>query len=147
MGLLRYAHQHFYPPEMKSVVWLISLVLVVAASCGRHKQVSQHEKPDKAAVHYMKLLVNEDYEAYIKGMLSCDSASEQYKRNTLVLLKQMSAELKQSGVGIQSVSCDSSDVDDDGNHARAYVGVSFSDGNSETVVMPLIWAGKRWRMY
>ena len=132
---------------MKSVVWLISLVLVVAASCGRHKQVSQHEKPDKAAVHYMKLLVNEDYEAYIKGMLSCDSASEQYKRNTLVLLKQMSAELKQSGVGIQSVSCDSSDVDDDGNHARAYVGVSFSDGNSETVVMPLIWAGKRWRMY
>ena len=132
---------------MKPVVWIISLVLVMVASCGRHKQVSQHEKPDKAAVHYMKLLVNEDYEAYVKGMLSCDSASEQYKRNTLVLLKQMSAELKQSGVGIQSVSCDSSDVDDDGNHARAYVGVSFSDGNSETVVMPLIWAGKRWRMY
>ena len=147
MGLLRHAHQHFHPPEMRPVILFLCGMCLLAASCGRHKQVSQHEKPDKAAVHYMKLLVNEDFDAYIRGMMSCDSASEQYRRNTLVLLKQMSAELKQSGVGIQSVSCDSSDVDNDGNHARAYVGVTFSGGNSETVVMPLIWAGKRWRMY
>ena len=138
MGLLWNANQHFYPSEMRLFSLFLCLACLLVASCGRHKPVSKHENPDKAAIHYMQLLVNEDYGAYVSGMLSCDSASEQYKRNMAVLLKQMTAELKQSGAKVKSVSCDS---------CEAYVAVSFADGKSETVVVPLIWSGKRWRLY
>jgi hypothetical protein len=59
----------------------------------------------------------------------------------------MTAELKQSGAKVKSVSCDSCDVSNEGERAKAYVAVSFADGKSETVVVPLIWSGKRWRLY
>lgn len=147
MGLLWNANQHFYPSEMRLFSLFLCLACLLVASCGRHKPVSKHENPDKAAIHYMQLLVNEDYGAYVSGMLSCDSASEQYKRNMAVLLKQMTAELKQSGAKVKSVSCDSCNVSNEGERAKAYVAVSFADGKSETVVVPLIWSGKRWRLY
>ncbi len=101
----------------------------------------------EAAVHYARCLAEGNYDEYIKGMLSCDHASDQYVHNTRVLLEQMMDEKKAEGqTVVEEIVCGGVELQKDNHQVLAYLKFTFQDKSTETILMPLVRVDGKWRL-
>lgn len=147
MGFQRNANQYIYSSEvMKRLLYSILIMLSVSASCGRKDKAANVDTPDEAAVHYVQCIASGRYDEYIKGMVSCDSATEQYRQLQKILLKQMVAEKKKELDTLRSVVCVRTETFSDKNVVNAFVKLTYTNDSIETMMIPLIWNDHRWRI-
>ena len=72
---------------MKRIVFALAFIPLLLFSCGN--DYSDKDRPDKAAIYYVKCAAEGHYDDYLKGMLSSEDASESYVRNMRTLIRQM----------------------------------------------------------
>lgn len=146
MGFQGNTHQNTYQSEiMKSIVGIIVVLLLL--SCGKsNKAVSDRDKPEDAAVYYMQCIVDENYDEYINAMISCDSASADYKDKMRILVKQMVRTKKAEMDSCKKIECLKADVKYDGNYANTFMRMTYANDSTEIVILPLVWDNDRWRL-
>lgn len=152
MGLCRNANPNIHPPKvekrtMKKVLWIcIFLLTAFLGACKDGKKADDPAKPGDKAVFLVQCLADEKYDECIKAMVSCDSASDNYKDKQKIMLKQMVRDKKKDGASLKAVECLHSDVDQHGHFATNYLQLTYSNDSTETVIFPLIWQDNQWRM-
>lgn len=114
-------------------------------SC-HHNKVAKCDNPEEAAIHYVQFMAAEEYDKFLAGMVSCDSASVSYKKNMIILFKQMVAAKKSEMGGLKSVKCVRSEKDDSNKFAKVFLSVTYHNDSTETMVMPLVRQDDKWRM-
>jgi hypothetical protein len=147
MGFQRYANQHLYSPEvMRFLLCSLFVVLLTLTSCARKDKAVNVDEPGDAAVHYVQSVATGNYDEYIKGMVSCDSATDEYRQFQKTLLKQMVSEKKKDFDTLKSVVCVRTQTFSDKNVVNAFVKLTYSNDSVETMMIPLIWNDHRWRI-
>ena len=131
---------------MRNSVLLIALIGLCCMGCGHKKAGAEREHPEDAAVAYIQNMADEKYDECIKYMISCDSASDAYKAKMKVLLKQFVRRKKENGAGLKNVECIHTDISTNGCSADTYMRLTYTNDSVETMVLPLVWQGKSWRL-
>lgn len=147
MGLQWYTSQHLHPSEMmKRLVLCLSILLLVAASCGKNDRAADREKPGEAAVHYVRNLSDGHYDEVVASMISCDSATEQYRQYIKVLYKQMVAKKKDDNGGLKSVVCVRTEDGPSAGAVNVFLKLTYDNDSIEDIILPLVWNNKKWRL-
>jgi len=132
---------------MMRVVANILIVLFVLLSCAKtNKAVSVKERPGDAAIYYMRCIMQENYDEYIRAMISCDSASVDYKDKMRILVKQMVRTKKLEMDSCKQIECLKADVKYNGDYANTFLRLTYANDSTETIILPLIWKDDRWRL-
>lgn len=129
---------------MKLFVFLSALFVLLLSSCGS-RDASLPSDPGEAAIHYVRCLADGRYDEYIRGMVSCDSATEAYKKQMLVLYKQMVVAKKKEFGTLKSLRHLRSDISGDSS-ALVYLQLVYANDSTEDVMLPLVCLDGQWRM-
>lgn len=129
---------------MKLFVFLSALSVLLMPSCGS-RDASLPSDPGGAAIHYVRCLADGRYDEYIRGMASCDSATEAYKKQMLVLYKQMVVAKKKEFGSLKSLRHLRSDISGD-SLALVYLQLVYANDSTEDVMLPLMCIDGQWRM-
>lgn len=121
------------------------LLLFCIVSCG-NGETSSKVDPGGAAVHYIRSLADGRYDEYIHAMVSCDSASDAYKKQMLVLHKQMVTTQKTECGSLETVQCVRSELGREGKTANVFLQLTYSNGMKEDIMLPLVWNNEKWRI-
>lgn len=147
MGLLRDTCSSIYPTEinMKQFYLLLTLLLFLPLflSCGGNKDLKE---PGRAAIYYINCLYDGHFEDYVAGMQSCDSASVDYRKNQITLLKQMTHEKCEELGKLKKATYLRSELNQNGQSAQVFLNLQFEKDTIETVLLPLILKDGKWRM-
>ena len=127
-------------------IFLFSIILVGSLLCSCHHKVDESDKPGDVAIHYVQTLADGKYDEWVAGMSSCDSASDAYRKQMLVLCKQLVADKKQKNEKLKSVVCTHVDMDPNGKYANTYLRLTYTNDSVETILFPLIWKDQKWRI-
>lgn len=130
---------------MKNILWILLFLPILLNGC-KHSTVSSKDKPDQAAIHYIQCIADEKFDECINGMASCDSASDSYKAKMKILYKQFIRHKKKESGFLKKVECIHTDFAQNGNYADTYIRLTYKNDSVETIILPLIWKNKRWRM-
>ena len=79
-------------------------------------------------------------------MQSCDGMTEAYKNNTVLLLEHHQSEVNKNRKGVKDVTIVRSEMHNNDKMANVFLCVSFNDGSTEEVMLPLVHDGKQWRI-
>lgn len=147
MGFLWYADTCVHSSKVmkRFLPFFLILLLIGAMSCQRSK-VAQREQPGAAAIHYVQCMADEKYDEFLSGMASCDSASDPYKKNMIILFKQMVAAKKEEQGGLKSVNCVRTELTKNGKCANTFLKITYTNDSTEIMILPLIWQNEKWRM-
>jgi len=146
VGFLRFSNACVYPSKVMKLFFSCFLILLIGAMSCQRSRVSQREKPDAAAIHYVQCMADEKYDEFLSGMVSCDSASDAYKKNMKVLFKQMVATKKEEQGRLKSVSCVRTELTKNGKCANTFLKITYTNDSTEIMIFPLIWQNEKWRM-
>lgn len=137
---------------MKHITFfLVGLIIMTASTigCRKHVEVEDHtivEEVDSAAIRYYKLRSAGQYKDYVNAMQSCDGMTEAYKNNTVLLLEHHQTEVNKERKGVKDVTIVRSEMHNNDKMANVFLSVSFNDGSTEEVMLPLVHDGKQWRI-
>ena len=156
MELYGYAHQHLYSSEVIAIMkhlifFLVGFTILTTSIVGCKKQdeteeVHVAEEADSAAIKYYKLRSAGQYKDYVNAMLSCDGMTETYKNNTALLLEHHQAEINKEKKGVKDVAIVRCEMHNNDKMANVFLNVSFNDGSTEEVMLPLVHDGRQWRI-
>lgn len=156
MELYRYAHQHLCSSEVIAIMkhlifFLIGFAILTTSFAGCKKQAEVEntdltEEVDSAAIKYYKLRSTGQYKDYVNAMQSCDGMPEAYKNNTALLLEHHQAEINKEKKGVKAVAVVRCEMHNNDKMANVFLNVSFNDGTTEEVILPLVHDGKQWRI-
>ena len=124
---------------------IVLLSILLFATCGK-RETEKRAHPDEAAIYYVNLLAQEDYEAYVKEMVSCDSASDVYKEKMKIFLKQFVRRKKMHFKALKSVECLKSEATRTADGADTYLKITYQNDSTEITLFPLVWHKERWRL-
>ena len=124
---------------------LFLMILFLVSSCG-DKDEKELKQAGNAAVKYYEYLIAGQYDRYVDGIRSCDSVPEAYRNRMKVLVKQFVAREKAKNGGLKSVALGREELCLGGMSANVFLNVTFGNGMTEEVVLPLVKVGKIWRM-
>ncbi len=131
---------------MKIIVYIAIVFLCLASCVKSNKEISAKDKPERAAIYYTKCIVEENYDEYVKAMVSCDSASDEYKNKMMWMAKQMVRAKKAEMDSCKNIECIKTEIKYDGNYANTFIRLTYSNDSSETILLPLIWYEDKWRL-
>lgn len=125
--------------------WLYIIIAFFLFSCSEPEtsELTDFTKPEMAAVYYLNCMKDGNYDACVEEMISCDSASVEYKEKMKILIKQM---VRSDDDVIQKIECTKTSVKYEGKYACAYVRLTTKSGRSETIMLPLLWNNEKWRL-
>ena len=137
---------------MKRIMFfLVGLTMMTASTvgCKKHVEAEDHttvEEVDSAAIRYYKLRSAGQYKDYVNAMQSCDGMTEAYKNHTALLLEHHQTEVNKERKGVKNVTIVRSEMHNNDKMANVFLSVSFNDGSTEEVMIPLVHDGKQWRI-
>ena len=130
---------------MRNLLAALCLLCAVGISmCSCSDQELQ--PPSKAAVKDMPYLVDGKYDEYISEMVSCDSASAAYKQNMKVMLKQMVVSKFQGEGAVKEIHYVRQQGGNDEQAVMVFLQLTYANGSTESMMLPLLWADGRWRL-
>ena len=130
---------------MRSLLTFLCLLCVVGIGIGSCSDKDLKD-PSKAAVKYMQYLVDGKYDEYISEMVSCDSASAAYKQNMKVMLKQMVVSKFQGEGAVKEIHYVRQQGGNDEQAVMVFLQLTYANGSTESMMLPLLWADGRWRL-
>ena len=147
MGFQRNAYQYIYSPEVMRRLLLCFIIMLLAFdSCSKKDKVADSDNPGDAAVHYVQCMAAGQFEEYIKGMVSCDNATERYRRFQKTLFKQLVAEKLKDLDTLKSVVCVRTQTFSNKDIVNVFVKITYTNDRVETMMVPLVWNANRWRI-
>lgn len=148
MEFERMSHPSVCSTKMKRFPNFIGGLLVVTltvASCqGNGSDRQRYDSPEKAAVDYVRNFYQGHADKCVDMMMSCDSASDEYKKVMSVLFKQSAHAKSKAGDSLLAVEMLQEEVGE--KAANVFLKLSFNDHHVENIVVPLVWDGKSWRL-
>ncbi len=131
------------------VVCLVGLCMgAMFSSCGR--STSAEPLPldtiavaDSAVAYYL-LQSQGKYEAYVSKMHSCDSMPDDYKKRTVLMLKQHQAFVEKTKQGVKGAKVIRTEFHQEGKMANVFLEVTFCDNSQEEVMFPMVYDNNRW---
>ena len=130
---------------MKKILNLAVLFVVVCvvASCGKAKP---EEIVAKAAEQYYSYLLEGKYEAFVDGCYQQDTIRAVYRQQLIENAKMFVGQQKTEHQGIKSVEVANVEVDTAAHTANVFLRLSYGDGGSEQVLLPMVEKDKLWMM-
>lgn len=130
---------------MKFFVFLSALSVLLMSSCGGRSSSSSAD-PGEAAIRYVRCLADGRYDEYIRGMVSCDSASDAYKKHMKVVYKQMVVAKKNEYGPLKSMRHLRSDISSGGLTATVFLQLVYANDSTEDVMLPMVSVDGQWRL-
>ncbi|TGX82389.1 hypothetical protein E5358_07545 [Palleniella muris] len=128
-------------------IMLLTAFCFLATGCNKGESLEEIEaRAGNTAVEYYKLLLAENYEDFVNGMLGGDSLPPVYKEqmvaNAAMFVKQQVDEHK----GIKEITLSSCKADTANHTADAFLYLHFADSQKEVVNVPLVERNGVWYM-
>ena len=120
-------------------VILVLFLVIIGASCSRWKSDA-----DSAAEKYYVFLMEEQCDKFVEGIAYCDSMPQGYKEQMCDLVSQYIEREKKAHGGF--VAARAVESQEDGDFARVFLEVVFSDSTKENIVLPMVKCGSVWKM-
>lgn len=125
------------------------LLLAFSAACSSEKQPppSQQLLPtDEEVAGFYALYTRGDYAAFVAAMASCDDKPQDYRHQMEMLFKQHAAQAEQEKGGIKAVAVGRMEAHRGNTMVNAFLDVTYQDGTTEEVMLPLVFVGNKWRL-
>ena len=130
---------------MKFFFFLSALSVLLVSSCGGRGSSSSSD-PGEAAIRYVRCLADGRYGEFVRGMVSCDSASDAYKKHTIILYKQMVVAKKKEYGPLKSMRHIRSDISDGGLAATVFLQLVYANDSTEDMMLPMLCVDGQWRL-
>lgn len=130
---------------MKKILYLAVLFVVAGfvASCSKPKP---EEIVAKAAEQYYSYLLDGKYEAFVDGCYQQDTIRGVYRQQLIENAKMFVAQQKTQHKGIKSFEVSNAEVDTAAHTANVFLLLTFGDGGSEEVLLPMVEKDELWMM-
>lgn len=130
---------------MRRLVYLFLVIIIIGvASCGGN--LTPEEMASLAAKGYYEHLAAGEYDAYLQGVVGCDSAPEDYVAQLRLGAQQYVQRCRQLHRGISEVSVSSVKADSTLRCTQVFLLLSFADSTHEEVCVPMVEQNGKWRM-
>ena len=127
---------------MKSLLWVVSSLLVVAACSGP----TSEELASLAAKGYYDHLIHGEYEEFLEGKSGVESLSDNYRNQLLTSYRQFMAQQDQAHHGIREVRISRAITDTLQDCTNVFLVLCYGDSVNEEIVVPMVAQVGRWRM-
>lgn len=122
---------------------LLLLLSLVILPCGCTRDLLTHDAAREAAEAYYTMLITKDYEGFVDGFAYADSMEQDYRSETVDLVRQFMGEGRMPGLCSAQAIADSLCPD-----STAYVKLQllYADSVSEEIELPLLLTNGGWKM-
>ena len=119
---------------------LIVILMTTLISCSG----DDHSRVRRAAEKSYAYLQKGKYEKFVSEIAYADSMSEDYRAQMVDLVHEYTAYLQRQHGDMADVTA----IDDTiiGDQAHVYLQITFADSTSEEIGVPMVKAGKHWKM-
>jgi len=132
---------------MKRTLYVLLLCAVFSCGSGERPQEAQVTLPSETEVaDFYNLYVHGDYAGFVAAMASCDGLPEDYRQQMATLYKQHAAAVKQDRGGVKAFKVGRMEAHNDSIHVNAFLNLTYQDGSSEEIMLPLVRVGGKWRL-
>ncbi len=130
---------------MKKVLSLavLFIALLLVTSCGKAKP---EEIAAKAAEQYYSYLLDGKYEAFVDGCFQQDTIRDVYRQQLIENAKMFVAQQKAEHNGIKSFEVAGAEVDTAAHTANVFLVLTYGDGGSEQILLPMVEKDELWMM-
>ncbi len=155
MAVYRNAHKHFHPTKMtqKFAFSLLFAFLTILASCGKapkaeelHSATPPKDLTKIEVERIFNLYVQKDFTGYVNMIQSCDDKPEAYRREMATLFKQHAADQARDSGDITSVEVANITMGKDRRSAEVYLNISYTNRDTEEILLQFVHDGKTWRL-
>lgn len=133
----------------KSSLLLVAFSFVLL-SCHRNGadmvKDKSSEGADSMAVTCYKMQAEGRFEDYVKAMKSCDKMPADYQHRIVMMLRHHQKQVMEERKGVKNVKVLRTEMHDNERMANVFLNVSFNDGTSEEVILPMVYDGQSWRI-
>lgn len=128
-------------------ITLLTAFALLAAGCNKGESLEEIEaRAGNTAVEYYKLLLAEDYEDFVSGMLGGDSLPPVYKEQMIANAAMFMQQQKEEHKGIKAITLSSCKADTAQHTADAFLYIHFADSLKEVVNVPFVERNGVWYM-
>ena len=127
---------------MKSLLWVVSSLLVVAACSGP----TPEELASLAAKGYYDHLIHGEYDEFLEGKSGVESLSDNYREQLLTTYRQFMAQQDLAHHGIREVRISRATTDSLQHYTNVFLVLCYGDSVNEEIVVPMVAQAGRWRM-
>ena len=127
---------------MKSLLWVVSTLLVVASCSGP----TSEELASLAAKGYYDHLIHGEYDEFLEGKAGVEGLSDNYRNQLLTTYRQFMAQQNQAHHGIREVRISRATTDTIQHLTNVFLVLCYGDSVNEEIVVPMVEQGRGWRM-
>lgn len=123
------------------LIWSLPLLM---SSCREKAELST--VVGQVAKQYYDQMINGQYDAYVDGLYQPDSIPESYRLQLIDNAKMFMEQQRREHQGLREVSVVSATVDEDAQVADVFLLMTFGNGDTEQVLVPMIEHDGVWFM-
>lgn len=138
---------------MKSPITCLSAtIILIFAACGGNAKKEHEAAAPPSVITEAEVrdiygqYTSGNYAAYVDAMHSCDDKPEEYRHQMATLLKQHAAEHRADLGDTKSVEVVRINAPQGEKYAEAYLGITYTGGKQEEVILRFIYINGRWRL-
>lgn len=131
---------------MRRIQWLLVAVVVLSFLAGCKKDVDQSLVVRNIAEQYYGYLIQGQFDAYVDGLYQPDSIPDSYRSQLIDNAKMFMKQQQQQHQGLTAVEAVSAAVDTEQEVADVYLRLSFGNGETEQVLVPMVLHQGVWYM-
>ena len=132
---------------MKPITLSGLLMFWLLAACSHHGDGKAPALPKDAEIEALfAQQANGEYAACVDAMHSCDSLPEDYRQELALLFKQRARKVAADKGKIDSIRVNRTAPCHNGRTLKAYLVVSYANGEHEELLLHLVHDGEQWRL-
>lgn len=136
---------------MRNILTLVGLALLIMMSCtdSKSKEESVSDVPPYfiSADDVKKIYgyyVSGDYSAYVDCMAQRKGMTTEYRNQMITLMRQHAKDQKKDDGEIRQIEVARIVPCNKGDGAEAYLNVSYENGETEEILLQLVFDGEKW---